>query len=338
MSPRVNQGPLPLSDVGLESALVDGLAEVERRLEVAVSRTSVLADAPSRHLLEAGGKRMRPALALLTAQLGTGTSEEVLEAAVGVELTHLASLYHDDVMDSATTRRGAPSAHQVWGNSVAILAGDLLFARASQTVAGLGAEAVKIQAETFERLCVGQLHETIGPPDGEDPVEHHLEVLAGKTGSLIAAAAHFGGLFAGLEGAALESVVTYGERVGVAFQLADDVLDLTSSAEVLGKTPGTDLREGVPTMPVLLLRRAAAAGSVDAEGRRVLDALEGDLSSDEALGAVVQALASHPVMEQAREMARGYARDAVAALDVLPASPAKDALSEFADLAVERLA
>ncbi len=334
----MNQGPLPLSDPGLEQVLIDGLAEIEDRLDAAVSRTRVLGDAPSRHLLSAGGKRMRPALALLTAQLGTGTSEEVLEAAVGVELTHLASLYHDDVMDSATTRRGAPSAHQVWGNSVAILAGDLLFARASQTVAGLGAAAVKIQAETFERLCVGQLQETIGPQDGEDPVTHHLEVLAGKTGSLIAAAAHFGALFGGLTGERLRAVVTYGERVGVAFQLADDVLDLASSAEVLGKVPGTDLREGVPTMPVLLLRRAAADGTIDGEGRAILTALDGDLHSDEALGAVVARLAAHPVMEQAREMARGSSRDAVAALDAIDDSPAKDALREFADLVVERLA
>ncbi|TGO06409.1 polyprenyl synthetase family protein [Serinibacter arcticus] len=337
----MNQGPLPLSDPGLEQVLLDGLAEIESRLDVAVSRTRVLGDAPSRHLLSAGGKRMRPALALLTAQLGTGTSEEVLEAAVGVELTHLASLYHDDVMDSATTRRGAPSAHQVWGNSVAILAGDLLFARASQTVAGLGATAVKIQAETFERLCVGQLQETIGPQDGEDPVEHHLEVLAGKTGSLIAAAAHFGALFGGLTGERLRAVVAYGERVGVAFQLADDVLDLASSAEVLGKIPGTDLREGVPTMPVLLLRRAgsdADDSGIDDEGRAILAALDGDLHSDEALAAVVARLAAHPVMEQAREMARGSSRDAVAALDVIESSPAKDALREFADLVVERLA
>ena len=202
---------------------MDGLAEIERRLAVAVERTSVLQDEPSRHLLAAGGKRMRPALALLAAQLGSGTQEAVLEAAVGVELTHLASLYHDDVMDSAPTRRGAPSAHEVWGNSVAILTGDLLFARASQTVAGLGPEAVLIQAETFERLCVGQLHEILGPGPGEDPVQHHLGVLAGKTGSLIAASAHFGALLSGLQGEQLHAVVEYGERVGIAFQLADDV-------------------------------------------------------------------------------------------------------------------
>lgn len=334
----MSTAPFPLTDDALASALGDGLAEIERRLDLAVRRTSVLEDAPSSHLLAAGGKRMRPALALLAAQLGSGTSEQVLEAAVGVELTHLASLYHDDVMDSATTRRGAPSAHQVWGNSVAILAGDLLFARASQTVAGLGPVAVRIQAETFERLCVGQLHETLGPQPGEDPVAHHLGVLAGKTGSLIAASAHYGAMFSGLTGAQLRAVVEYGERVGVAFQLADDVLDLTSSAEVLGKTPGTDLREGVATMPVLLLRRTQRTGEIDPAGRDILTALDGDLSSAAALADVVAALAAHPVMEAARDMARSWARDAVAQLDPLPESVAKDALRDFADVVVERLA
>lgn len=334
----MSTAPLPTSDPALEEALVSGLAEVERRLDDAVRRTTVLSDEPSAHLLSAGGKRMRPALAILAAQLGTGTSEEVLEAAVGVELTHLASLYHDDVMDSASTRRGAPSAHAVWGNSVAILAGDLLFARASQTVAGLGPVAVRIQAETFERLCVGQLHETLGPQDGEDPVAHHLGVLAGKTGSLIAAAAHYGALFAGLGQTELRAVVEYGERVGVAFQLADDVLDLTSSADVLGKTPGTDLREGVATMPVLLLRRQAEDGEIDEAGREILAALEGDLSSEEALDAVVARLREHPVMDRSREMARAWSADAVAQLDVLAPSAPKAALVEFAELVVERLA
>lgn len=334
----MSAAPVPTADADLEKVLLDGLAEIERRLDAAVSRTSVLGDAPVRHLLNAGGKRMRPALALLAAQLGTGTSEEVIEAAVGVELTHLASLYHDDVMDSATMRRGAPAAHEVWGNSVAILAGDLLFARASQTVAGLGPVAVRIQAETFERLCVGQLKETLGPQDGEDPVAHHIAVLEGKTGSLIAASAHYGAMFGGLEGPVLEAVVAYGERVGVAFQLADDVLDLTSSEEVLGKVPGTDLREGVPTMPVLLLQAEADAGRADAAGHAILNALAGDLSSEESLAAVVAALRAHPVMERARAMARQWSADAVAQLAVLPPSSAKEAMGEFAELVVERLA
>jgi len=149
----------------------------------------------SRYLLDAGGKRIRPVLALLTAQLGTGNNANVITAAEAIEMTHLASLYHDDVMDEAQVRRGVPSAQTVWGNSVAILTGDLLFARASKLVAGMGERAILLQAETFERLCLGQLHETIGPRPGEDPIEHYLQVLADKTGSLIATAAQVGLMF-----------------------------------------------------------------------------------------------------------------------------------------------
>ena len=161
----------PLGNAALEAAITPRLALVEERLRDAVAQSDRLADATSRHLVDAGGKRLRPVLTLLTAQLGDGSRPEVVDAAVVAELTHLATLYHDDVMDDAPTRRGAPSAHEVWGNSVAILTGDLLFARASMVVAGLGPAAVRLQAETFERLCLGQLHETVGPDVGEDPVE-----------------------------------------------------------------------------------------------------------------------------------------------------------------------
>ena len=146
----------------LADSLAPRLAVVESRLAEAVAHTDELADSVSRHLVEAGGKRVRPMLTLLAAHLGDADRPEVLDAAVVVELTHLATLYHDDVMDSAPTRRGAPTVHALWGNSVAILTGDLLFARASRVVAGLGPQAVRIQAATFERLCLGQLHETVG--------------------------------------------------------------------------------------------------------------------------------------------------------------------------------
>ncbi len=260
---------LSLTEPGLEGALREGLARVEERLHEAVRHADPLADQVSRHLVLAGGKRVRPMLALLAAQFGDPTRPQILDAAVVVELTHLATLYHDDVMDSAPVRRGAPSAHEVWGNTVAILTGDLLFARASRIVAGLGPEAVHIQATTFERLCLGQLHETIGPGEGEDPVAHYLRVLADKTGSLIATAGRFGAMFAGCGPEVVDVLVSYGERVGVAFQLADDVIDLTSDGAQSGKTPGTDLREGVPTLPVLLVRRAAAEDG-DAASRRLV--------------------------------------------------------------------
>ncbi|MCR6712460.1 MAG: polyprenyl synthetase family protein [Demequina sp.] len=322
---------------GLDEALQSRLALVEERLRDAVSQSDRLADATSRHLVNAGGKRLRPALALLTAHLGDAARPEVVDAAVVVELTHLATLYHDDVMDSAPTRRGAPAAHEVWGNSVAILTGDLLFARASSVVAGLGPQAVRIQAETFERLCLGQLHETVGPSEGDDAIEFYLQVLADKTGSLIATSARFGAMFAGCAPAVVQQVTRYGELAGVAFQLADDVIDVRSDAATTGKTPGTDLREGVATMPVLLLRRRVAAGGTP-EDAELLAAIDGDLSSDEALAAVVSRLGAHPVVDETAALAAQWAARAKEAIAMLPEGDVKASLIDFADSLVARTA
>ena len=324
----------PLTDGALDEAIRSGLVAVERRLREAVDHTDPLAAEASRHLVLAGGKRVRPMLTLLASHLGDPTRPEVIDAAVVVELTHLATLYHDDVMDSAPTRRGAPSVHEVWGNSVAILTGDLLFAKASRIVAGLGAEAVQIQAATFEQLCLGQLHETVGPEPGEDPVAHYLRVLADKTGSLIATAGRFGAMFAGCGPEVIDVLLAYGRGVGVAFQLADDVLDLTADGGESGKTPGTDLREGVPTLPVLLVRQEAAGG--DAAAQEVVGLLDGDLSGDAALAAAVAALRGHSATEQARAEARRWAEDAVRALEPLPDVAAKHALRAFAEASADR--
>jgi len=328
---------LPLADDALADLLLERLARVEDRLRAAVTHADVLADTASRHLVNAGGKRLRPMLTLLAAELGDGSRPEVLEAAVAVELTHLATLYHDDVMDSAPLRRGGPSAHEVWGNHVAILTGDLLFARASSTVAHLGAEAVLIHARTFERLCLGQLHETVGPGD-VDPVAHYLQVLADKTGSLIATSALYGAFFAGCDEATVATMATYGEKIGLAFQLADDVIDLTSSGGETGKTPGTDLRERVPTMPVLLLRARAAGPEATAQDHELLALLDGDLSDDEVLATAVDSLSRHPVVEQTRALATERAAEAVGALGSLPPGPVRDSLESFARSLVERAA
>jgi len=357
-SPRWLETSVVASVVGhgaLDEALKDRLAIVEERLRDAVSQSDRLADATSRHLVNAGGKRLRPALTLLTAHLGDASRPEVVDAAVVVELTHLATLYHDDVMDSAPTRRGAPAAHEVWGNSVAILTGDLLFARASSVVAGLGPQAVRIQAETFERLCLGQLHETVGPSEGDDPVEFYLQVLADKTGSLIATSARFGAMFAGCAPDVVQQVTRYGELAGVAFQLADDVIDVRSDAATTGKTPGTDLREGVATMPVLLLRRRVAAGAAASSSRdsaqssraeprdlgddaNLLAAIDGDLSDDAVLADVVARLAAHPVVDETAALAATWAARAAEAIAPLPEGDVKDSLIAFADALVVRAA
>lgn len=328
--PSPSTEAFPLADPELAGRIGARMELVEARLRESVTQADRLADTASRHLVEAGGKRLRPMLALLAAELGDASPWEVVDAAVGVELTHLATLYHDDVMDSAPMRRGAPSAHEVWGNSVAILVGDLLFARASRTIAGLGPEAVLIQAETFERLCLGQLHETTGPGEDDDAVAHYIQVLADKTASLLATAARLGAMFGGCSQDVVEMVAAYGERLGVAFQLADDVLDLVSSGEESGKTQGTDLREHVPTMPVLLLRRRIADGAGDTSDEVLIRDLDGDLDDDAALASVVERLREHAVLAETRELAVGWANDAVAELADLPDGVVKHAMTAFA--------
>ncbi len=325
-------------DADLAGRVTERLSLVETRLTAAVAHADHLADAASRHLARAGGKRLRPLLTLLTAELGDPQDPRILPAAVAVELTHLATLYHDDVMDSAPVRRGAPAAHEVWGNQVAILTGDLLLAKASAVVAGLGPDAVLIQAETFERLCLGQMHETVGPDTGDDPVEHYLRVLADKTGSLIATAARYGAMFSGCEPDVVNTMAVYGEKIGLAFQLADDVIDLTDDGSLTGKRPGTDLREHVPTMPVLLLRRLIGSGAADERDRQVLALLDADLSDDADLARAVQALREHPVTERTRQAAEARAREAVEALSGLPDGPVRESLVQFAYALVERSA
>lgn len=316
-------------------AIEQGLTEVEAGLLAQVSFADEMADTTSRYLLEAGGKRVRPTLVLLTAQLGQGNHPDVITAAQAVEITHLASLYHDDVMDEAQMRRGVPSAQAVWGNSVAILTGDLLFARASNLIAGLGERALEIQSNTFERLVLGQLHETIGPQDGEDPIQHYLGVLADKTGSLIATAAVVGVIFSNADEAYREPVELFGERIGVAFQLIDDVIDLSAEFETTGKEAGTDLRAGVPTLPLLYLRKAA---QTDAEASTLLARIERDVteSADGDFALAVAQLRDHQVTRDTLAEAQRWADSAVAALAPLPDGPVKKALTKFAEAIVER--
>ncbi len=322
-----------VQDRALLKSLETGLETVEVQLKTATTYADSVAKNPARHLVDAGGKRIRPALVLLAAQLGDPTRQAVYDAAVVVELTHLATLYHDDVMDDAPTRRGVPTAQHVWGNSVAILTGDLLFARASQVGSNLGQASLTLQADTFERLCLGQLHETVGPSEGQEPIEHYVQVLADKTGSLIAASARLGIMLSGAPAEYEEPMRVFGEKVGVAFQLIDDVIDI-SDAGPSGKTPGTDLRAGVPTMPVLLLRKAAAAG--DKSAIDLLTLIDGDLSEDSVLAYVVKRLREHAVAEQAYNEAKRWADEAVEAIQVLPAGSIRDALAMFAQAVVDR--
>ncbi|HET7476953.1 MAG TPA: polyprenyl synthetase family protein [Dermatophilaceae bacterium] len=319
----------------LSGRLQAGLEAVEALIRREVDHDDPFVAGASVHLLDAGGKRFRPMLTLLAAELGDGISEAVVAAAAGVELTHLASLYHDDVMDEAALRRGQPSANARYGNSTAILVGDLLFGKASEIVAGLGAEAVKIQAQTFVRLCAGQIRDARPAPPGADPVEYYLGVLADKTGVLIASAARYGAMFGHCPPATVAVMSQFGERIGVAFQLADDLLDVASASAQSGKAPGTDLREGVATLPVLLARR-----STDPADVRLLQLLDPDLTDlrdDELHAEALRLLRAHPALEQAREHTRQVGADAKALLEPLGDGEVARMLAALADGVVDRV-
>jgi heptaprenyl diphosphate synthase len=324
---------LPTASPELAARLQDGLAAVDALMRAEIDHDDPFIAQASAHLADAGGKRFRPLLTLLTAELGSGINDRVVAAAAGVELTHLASLYHDDVMDEADVRRGTPSANARYGNSTAILVGDLLFGKASEIVAGLGAEAVLIQARTFVRLCAGQIRDDHPAPADADPVEYYLGVLSDKTGVLIATAARYGAMFGGSSPENVELLRRYGERLGVAFQLADDLIDVASETGQSGKTPGTDLREGVPTLPVLLALR-----SVDPADARLHELLGADLRHDDALHAeALELLRGHDAMRQAREHTRKVGAEAAALLAPLPSGPAKEALLALVEGVVDRV-
>ncbi len=333
-SPAAASLALPILDAELEERLRARMAEVEVELEEAIQSEARFVTEAARHLMHAGGKRFRPLLVLLAAETGDPTADGVVTSACVVELTHLASLYHDDVMDEAVLRRGAESANARWDNLVAILTGDFLFSKSSELTARLGADAVRIQAETFTRLVEGQILETLGPVDGEDPLEHYLRVVAGKTGSLIATSARYGARFAGAPLEVEDALTAYGEKIGSAFQLSDDILDIASESKESGKTPGTDLREGVPTLPVLLAKR-----STDPADARLLELLESDLSDDALHAEALDLLRKHPAMGEARAYVLERAAEARALLAVLPeGSPVRDALDAFAEVVATRTA
>ncbi|MFF3212448.1 polyprenyl synthetase family protein [Streptomyces sp. NPDC002886] len=330
-------GPFGLSvrDQALETDVQAGLAAVEAGLlEATKSEVPFITEA-AQHLVRAGGKRFRPLLVMLASRFGDPYAPGIVPSAVVVELTHLATLYHDDVMDEADVRRGVESSNARWGNSVAVLTGDFLFARASHILADLGPEAVRVQAEAFERLVTGQILETAGPRDGRDPVEHYLDVMAGKTSSLVAVSCRFGAMMSGADEMFVDVLTQYGERLGLAFQLADDVLDIASDSHESGKTPGTDLREGIPTLPVLRLREMAAQGG-DPDDLELVRLLDGDLTDDARHADVLARLRVHPALEQARKDTVRYAEEARATLAPLPECFAKSALVELCDAVVHR--
>ena len=317
----------------LEAQLISQMADVEALLRSHTRSEYPFVDETAHHLVAAGGKRLRPLLTLLTAQYGDPTRDGIIAAAVACEITHLATLYHDDVMDQAPLRRGVESANMRWGNTIAILTGDFLFAKSSDLLADLGPAAVRLQARTFERLVIGRIMETQGPNPGQDPLEHYLKVVADKTGSLIAASARYGGMISGAPADVTETVTVFGEKIGVAFQLADDVIDIASESNQSGKTPGTDLREGVPTLVTLNVMKSS--DPADADLKRLLSA---PIEDEPTVQQVLVALRNHRALDESREQLHQIAKQARGALGPLPINDATGALMSLCDAVIDRSA
>jgi len=319
-------------DKDLERELITGLDQVEALLSSHIQGDYPLLIETSRHLVEAGGKRFRPLITLLASHFGKGQSDQVIAAAVVCELTHVATLYHDDVMDEAKLRRGVSSANNRWSNTVAILTGDYLFSKASDLLADLGPEAVRLQAKTFERLVIGQIQETQGAKDGDDALKHYLQVVSDKTGSLIATSARFGAILSGADREIVEKLTKFGEKIGIAFQLADDVIDISSDASQSGKVPGTDLKEGIPTLVTLQI-----ISSTLHEDQELRDLLQSPIP-EEKIAEVLTKLRQHRALKDAKSYLHNLSLEAKQLLQPLPAIPARSALEGLCDAVIERTA
>jgi heptaprenyl diphosphate synthase len=315
----------------LEASVRARLDCVEAALAEAVASADPFVQEAAGYLVRAGGKRFRSTLLLICGHLGDPAEPRLTGASVAIELTHLSTLYHDDVMDEAEVRRGEHSANARYDNKIAILTGDYLFARASDVTADLGTEPTRVLARAIGRLVQGEIREVRGARPGEDPVEHYLGVLRDKTGALIAAACRLGAWLAGAPAAEVEALTKYGERVGVAFQLGDDLLDITAETAVAGKEPGTDLRAGVRTLPVLFVFRRGGR-----QAERLARLLEAGCDDAEAVAEALSLLRHSPALAEARAVALAEADRAKAALATLPRSAPRLALEAIAGQVFDR--
>jgi len=321
-----------LGDPVFAASVREGVARVDDLIATELHAADELMTEAVLHLFEAGGKRFRPLFTVLSAHVGPRPdSWEVTVAGAVIELVHLATLYHDDVMDEAQVRRGAPSANARWGNNIAILAGDYLFATASRLVSRLGPDAVRIIAETFAQLVTGQMRETKGAADGDDAVSHYLKVVSEKTACLIAASGRFGATFSGADDDQIERLARLGGIVGTVFQISDDIIDIESDPDESGKLPGTDLREGVHTLPVLF-----ALQETGPHARRLRELLSGPVRDDEALAEALALLRASGGIAAAKATVGQYVTQARAELAGLPDVPGRRALASLLDYTVDR--
>ncbi len=317
----------------LELELTASMKQVEELLFSHIQGDYPLVEETSRHLVAAGGKRLRPLLTILASHYGDKNKFGIIESAAVCELTHVATLYHDDVMDEAPLRRGVVSANNRWGNTVAILTGDYLFAKVSALLADIGPEAVRLQASTFERLVIGQIMETQGPQNGQAPLAHYMQVVADKTGSLISASARFGAMVSRAPNEIKETLTVFGEKIGIAFQLADDIIDIASESHESGKTPGTDLREGIPTLVTLNVMNSTAS-----KDRALIKLLKAPIKDEAVVAQVLKELRTHDAIAQSRAQLLDIARDARTALGPLPVNDVTGALFSLCDAIIDRSA
>jgi geranylgeranyl pyrophosphate synthase len=319
----------PALTTGVRSALAEVEAEMRRRITVPGDPELTRM---AGHLIRAGGKRLRPLLVILGARTGHIDRARTVRAAIAVELMHVATLYHDDVMDNATLRHGVPSANALWGNRMAVFVGDFLMGVASTTALESGTELVRRQGWTLTRLVSGQATEGAALRDGESAVDQYLRVASDKSAALFALAGWAGATCGGADEATAEALGMYGESLGVAFQISDDLLDIVADSATSGKTAGIDLQKGVRTLPIL---HALSAGDRYAErlGELLRDgALHDAARRQEAL----ELLRSSPALERTYVDLRAYAAAAENSLARVPDSAARDALLAVCDFVVRR--
>ncbi|WP_342318976.1 polyprenyl synthetase family protein [Corynebacterium mayonis] len=330
--PKPRDFTMDFGDADLTARMRRGMEAVEKLLGERLGTGEEFITDKVTHLVQAGGKRFRPLVALLCSEFGPQPhTENVIKAAAITEMVHLATLYHDDVMDEAAKRRGVDSANHRWSNTVAILAGDILFSHASKTMSEIDTETVNYFADTFRLLVTGQMRETVGARGG-DPVEHYLKVIEEKTGVLIAAAAHLGARHAGASKEIVEHCEGVGAAIGMVFQIVDDIIDIFSSSSESGKVPGTDLREGVFTLPVLYAMREDSPA-----GTELRELLTGPLTKDEDVEHALALISETAGRQRALEEVHRYLDIAEQHLDSLPDSPANRALRQVSTYTVQRV-
>lgn len=319
-------------DAAFAATVRDGVAKIEQLMDTELRSADAIMTDSLTHLFKAGGKRFRPLFTVLSAQIGPHPdAAEVTIAGAVIELVHLATLYHDDVMDEAEVRRGAPTANVRWSNNVAILAGDYLFATASRLVSRLGPEAVRLIAETFAQLVTGQMRETRGVAEASDSIEHYLKVVYEKTACLISAAGEFGAMFSGADDDQVARLSRLGGLVGTAFQISDDIIDIDSDSRESGKLPGTDVREGVHTLPMLY-----ALAETGPEAARLRELLAGPVDDDDAVTEALMLLRASPGMAKAKDFLAQYAAKAHHELALLPDVPGRHAMQALVDYTISR--